>query len=88
MTQAFLSRFVKNADGSVKCVWEDGHSTSYPSLADLKADLAQLDGDQTIAERWLLAWFLARQPDASNVNIVEGKRITLDASASNPLRVQ
>ena len=85
---ALVQSFVKNPDGSIKVTWEDGHSMPFLNLAAIREFIGELDTDPVVAERIALAWFLARQPDASNVNIIEGKRVTFDLSAANAIRVQ
>ena len=87
MTQATLQRFEILGNGKVKVTWEDGHSAIFENLQHVKNDVMTLE-TMTNTELLLLGWFLARQPDGSNVNVVEGKRLTLDLSASNPIRVQ
>lgn len=85
---ALMVDWIANPDGSIKVVWEDGHSNSFLNLEEVQAHIASLGSDNTVSERLLLAWFLARQPAGGNVNIVEGKRLTFDLSAANPIRVQ
>lgn len=88
MVTASLTTFTIQADAKVKVVWADGHSNIYLNLDALKADVSILDSDATTAERLLLAWFLARQPDGSNVNVVQGKTLTFDLASNSPIKVQ
>lgn len=75
-------------NGNIRVVWGDGHSNTFADLQDVKDRVSALDSDPAAAESLLLAWFLARQPDASNTNIVEGKRLTFDLSNASPIKVQ
>lgn len=74
--------------GRIIITWGDGHTTEYHNLDSLKEDLTQLDGAQVQAEMWLASWYLARDPDMNNVNLIEGKTLTLDISAPNAIKVQ
>ncbi|MDH5244848.1 MAG: hypothetical protein OEW98_00240 [Betaproteobacteria bacterium] len=85
---ALLVDWQLNGDGTIKVIWEDGHSNLFRDLAEVREQITGLDSDRTMAERLLLAWFLSRSADASNTNLVEGKRLTFDLSAPNPIRVQ
>lgn len=76
------------ANGNVRVTWEDGHSNLFADMAEVRAYISGLDSNPVIAEQLLIAWFIARQPDGSNTNIVEGKRLTFDLSNANPIRVQ
>jgi hypothetical protein len=82
-----LTDFTIGGDGSVTITYADGSGFLFASLQDLRDSLQDVDSAD-MAKKFLHAWFLARQPDASNVNIVEGKTLTLDLSNANPIRVQ
>ena len=88
MVQALLADWQVLGDGRIKVVWEDGHSNLFLNLNEVKAYIADLDANPVTAEQLLIAWFLARQPDGGNPSVVEGKRLTFDLSAANPIRVQ
>lgn len=81
------SDFTVHPDGSVSVVFTDGTGLSIGSLDDLKMEVSRLETSET-ARLLMIGWFLARQPDASNVNLVEGKTLTFDLSAANAIRVQ
>ena len=68
--------------------FSDGTSLEFSSLQDMKDTIAEVDADPVTARRILIAWWLARSPDGSNQNLVEGKTLTFDLSAPNPIRVQ
>ena len=40
------------------------------------------------AKQLLVAWWLARNADATNTNLVTGKKLILDLSAAQPIKVQ
>jgi len=76
--------------GRLLCEFSDGSGFEFNSLADAKAQVAQLDSGatgQNQAQMLLLAWWLARQPDGSNTQLVEGKSLTFDLAAAQPIRV-
>ena len=88
MVQAECTDFVIEPSGVITVTWVDGHQSQYDNMALLKSLIAELDAVPTNAELILMGWFLARSSDASNVNLVEGKKVTFDLSAANPIRVQ
>lgn len=74
--------------GRVLFEFSDGSGFEYASLADVRGELSQLDSAMGNAQRLLIAWWLARDDGASNPNLVEGKTLTFDLGAANPIRVQ
>lgn len=66
----------------------DGAELEFNSLDEVKRTLGELDRDPNMARLLQIAWFLARQPDGNNPNLVIGKTLTFDLSANNPIRVQ
>jgi hypothetical protein len=77
--------------GQLMLTYSDGYSIIYNSLDDAKADFAALDSGssgQYTARLLLAAWWLARQPDADNPGLVNGKSLTFDLGASQPIKVQ
>lgn len=95
--QATLISITKHANGAISVLWDQGEGINFgdPSSSDPQDGLAQLNahvftnGDsRERAQQYLLAWWLKRSPDASNVNLVEGKTMTFDLSAASPIRVQ
>ena len=83
-----LVSIVKAASGRVYINWSDGSQTEYGSLDTILTGLSEVGSDPNLAKAFLLAWWVARSPDGSNTNMVEGKTLTLDLYAADPLKVQ
>jgi hypothetical protein len=84
-----MAKVIKAPTGTaITFQFADGSGLEFGSLDDVKTHLREMDSDRHHAQCLLIGWFLARQPEASNVSIVEGKTMTFDLSAANPLRVQ
>lgn len=87
-----LTDVVVDPDGKYRIRFADGTELEFANLAELQAYGSDFDspGGDGPANAQLLAlrWWLARSPNASNVNLVEGKTITLDLGAANIFRVQ
>ncbi len=75
-------------NGMIKITYLDGHSNLFANLDEVKDYIRTLDTNPVTAEQLLIGWFLARSTDASNTNLVNGKRLTFDLSATNQIRVQ
>ena len=82
---------LKHPDGRLEFRFSDGTSDTYQSLAHARDVIAGLDTGieaEAFVRRLVVAWFLARSADASNVNLIKNKSLTWDLSAPAPLRVQ
>lgn len=91
MVQVTCSKVFRGDDGKFFVELESGQGLEYGSLDAVKQDISQLDSGQNgidTAIRLLLGWWLARSPDASNENLIEGKTLVFDLSNPNPIRVQ
>jgi hypothetical protein len=78
----------KNADGTVRVQWDGGEAMTFSTFDELK-EYAFRNGDsREKAQQYLLAWWLNRSADGSNENLIEGKTLTFDLAAANPIRVQ
>lgn len=74
--------------GRVLVDWADGTQSEYESLAVLKDAIGKADNDHNACKTWLLAYWLKRNPQGDNKNIVEGKTLTFDLSLAQLMKVQ
>jgi len=86
-TSVTVTAVVKMPDGTIKISTSDGSTLSWTSLEEMLTFFIPLQNPD-VALQLLLAWWIARSPDASNENLIEGKTLTLDLSAANPIKVQ
>ena len=89
-TTVTLTLVIRDGD-KIFARFDDGSEQEYASLDQLKLHLSELDSGASgrhAAQCLLLGWWIARSPDATNTNLVEGKRLTYDLSAASPIRVQ
>jgi hypothetical protein len=78
----------RNADGTVSVQWDQGEGMNFSNFDELK-EYAFRNGDsRERAQQYLLAWWLRRSSDGGNESLIEGKTMTFDLSAANPIRVQ
>lgn len=87
MTTASVFKIEKKSGDVLRVTWADG-SASEGTLDQFREEIARISDDPETARLLIIAWFLARSPDASNANVVEGKTLTFDLSAPNPIRIQ
>lgn len=85
--QASITRFTRKANGQVEVAFADGNTLFFSSIEDVKEFCRMIQTADT-AKQLLLSWWLARSPDASNVNLVLNKTMTFDLTAAQPIRVQ
>ena len=89
MTTVTCTSIIKEPSPSTRVLvnFSDGSQREYPSIEEMSTSVLQTDFDNDLAKTMLLAWWLARDADGSNTNIVEGKTLTFDLSAANLLKV-
>jgi hypothetical protein len=88
-----INTFTRNVDGSISVVYtfngNGGFGVNFPDEAALLEYLGALstpDADRLLREA--LAYWRARDADLSNFNLMNGKTLTEDWGAANPIRVQ
>jgi hypothetical protein len=88
-TTAQITAWTENPDGSIHVVWQDGSSTRFLNLDEIRRRISTVGGNRELTENLLFAWFLARQPEGKNAaTVLVGKTLTFDLSVANPIRVQ
>jgi hypothetical protein len=75
-------------NGNVWVQYDMGEGQIFQSLEDLNNQLVSTLQTRDNARLLLLAWWLARQPDGTNANLVIGKTLTFDVAAAQPIKVQ
>lgn len=65
----------------------DGTEYEFGDLEGLQTMGMDMESVDT-AQKLLVRWWLARSRNASNVNLVVGKKLVLDLSAAAPIKVQ
>lgn len=83
---ATVTRITKMADGKW---WVEfgAEGNVYNSLDEMKERVLAIQTTET-ARSLAIAWWLARQPDGTNANLIVGKTLTFDLSAAQPIKVQ
>jgi hypothetical protein len=82
-------RVIKDASGTnIVFEFSNGSALEFPSVAAALASCAELEATPDLARVLLIARFLAQQPDAGNVNLFEGKTLTLNMADVVPIKVQ
>ena len=76
------------ADGRVQVQWNDGQGTTFSSFEEMRTFALSGSDDADLPRKYLLLWWLARQPDGSNPNLMVGKTLTFDPTAAQFIRVQ
>ena len=85
--QVTVSKVVKQPSGQIEINWADGVTQYYGSLDDIKQQIT--DGFTIDQVRLMeVGWWLARQPNGDNANVVTGKTLTWDLSLANPFKIQ
>lgn len=67
--------------------YADGTEYEFGSVEDMYWYASEVQTTDN-AQRLLLAWWLARNPTASNTNLVVGKTLTFDLSTPSAIKVQ
>jgi hypothetical protein len=93
MATISLKRFTVNPnDGYLEFTFANSISGEtgrrYANLAEVQAEVAQLDNTEDALIRYLLGYWLSRDDDLGNPNLVLNKNLTVDFSANNPIRLQ
>lgn len=65
----------------------DGTQYEFASLDDLKARIDELGQNADTARLFLIGQWLAKDPSAQNLNLIQGKRLTLDLTSVDSLKV-
>lgn len=82
---------ITTAAGTIFINLSDGSQLEFGSLDQLRNIVAAIDDPiegRFLATMMGVAWWIARDPDASNSNLISGKTVTLNLSAPNSFRVQ
>lgn len=89
MVQISCTSITVNGNGRYLINLTDGSQLEFDSLESLQATATQIDApDQTgMAQLLLLAYWLARDPDAESPSIIAGKTLTFDMSNASPVIV-
>lgn len=85
---AELASIETRANGVVAVMFTDGLGIDFPSKRDLLAFARSVEVDPDIAKKLLMAWWLARDANMSNTNLVLGKALTFDSTAQNMITVK
>ena len=85
-----LTKVIKEPAPSTRCIinFSDGTQMEFDSIASVIANISTLDSDPDVARKMLIGWWVGRDANLSNPNLVEGKTLTFDLQAPNLLRVQ
>lgn len=78
---------VVSRNGRVYVRWSDGSEIEFNGLQAAKDYVLPLKDDPDLLKRLFIAAFLLRNPDGSNVTIIEGKTLTLELDAANLLQL-
>lgn len=65
----------------------DGSQLEFQSLAAMTAWTKEIE-DVPTTQRLAVGFWIARDDDANNPNVIVGKTLTFDISNNNPIRVQ
>lgn len=83
MARSVTCNKVNRRGGKVYIRWADGCENEFASLQEAKDFCQPLADDPDLLKRLFIAAFLLRNPDGSNVAIIEGRTMTLDLTAAN-----
>lgn len=80
---------VVNENGTGRINYSDVQ-VEFSSLADLQLIAADLDDpvNLDLARRFLIAWWIARNPAADNPSFIIGKTLTLDMTTAEMIVVE
>lgn len=82
-----LQTITKRPNGSVTFQFSDGGGIEYSSLAQAKTLGTDIDSDPLMARAFLIGRWFAVSPDGGNVNLGEGKTVTIDMAQVNSVRI-
>lgn len=76
-------------DGQINLTFDDGSGEAFADLTELQAFAAEPDAPENVrmGRKMLMAWFLQRSADASQVNLVVGKTLTFDMATAAMIEV-
>lgn len=83
MARSVTCNKVNRRGAKVYIRWSDGDELEFNNLQDAKDFCQPLADDPDLLKRLFIAAFLLRNPDGSNVAIIEGRTMTLDLTAAN-----
>lgn len=78
----------KSETGVINAEFSDGSTLEFNDLAALKAAVVDADNDHAQCKIWLLAHWIRRDADATNVQLVRNKTLTFDLTSPQLLKVQ
>lgn len=88
MRQAEIKSVSIGGDGILDVVLSDNSGMRFNTREDLQQYASSVEADGDIALKLLFCWWLARDANMTNTNLVIGKKITFDPAAANMIRVQ
>ena len=85
--QVSISTVTVQPGGEIEIVWDDGRTNFFSGIEEVRTHISDLETMDN-AELFLIARGVNVGNDFTQPNVVEGKTLTLDVTANNPVRVQ
>ena len=87
-----MIRFIQHPDGRCEMVFANSISGEtgrvWENCQVPRDEALTLNATEDNLIKFLIAYWMARNPDFSNPNLILGKTLTIDFAAANPIKVQ